>query len=168
MVLQGKFRESKRVAKGLWAEAEKAYSSLLEENQLDQVIHKRRVAMAKAQGNHSGAIDWLNKYLEIFMADHDAWRGLAEIYVSLQMYKQAAFCYEELLLAQPTIPLYHLSYADCASAIAQLTRGRNKDDKDNSELQSLSAAALEKAYKQQSPSKVSVLSSVLKSLKVSS
>ncbi|KAL6563032.1 hypothetical protein OROHE_005619 [Orobanche hederae] len=149
-VLQGKFRESKRVgrleamlleAKGLWAEAEKAYSSLLEENQLDQVIHKRRVAMAKAQGNFSGAIDWLNKYLEIFMADHDAWRELAEIYVSLQMYKQAAFCYEELLLAQPTIPLYHLSYADvlytlggvenlhaakkCYAATIDLTGGKN-------------------------------------------
>ncbi|XP_047941592.1 ER membrane protein complex subunit 2-like [Salvia hispanica] len=214
-ILQGKFRESKRVgrleailleAKGLWAEAEKAYSSLLEENQFDQVIHKRRVAMAKAQGNLSGAIEWLNKYLEIFMADHDAWRELAEIYVSLQMYKQAAFCYEELLLSHPTIPLYHLSYADvlytlggvenlhaakkyyaatidltggknnralfgiclCASALAQLTRGRNKDDKENSELQSLSAEALEKAYKQQSPTKVSVLSSALRSLKVSS
>lgn len=30
-----------------------------------QVIHKRRVAMAKAQGNLSGAIEWLNKYLEM-------------------------------------------------------------------------------------------------------
>lgn len=27
-------------------------------------------------------------------------------------YKQAAFCYEELILSQPTIPLYHLAYAD--------------------------------------------------------
>uniref|UniRef100_A0A453N4L7 ER membrane protein complex subunit 2 n=1 Tax=Aegilops tauschii subsp. strangulata TaxID=200361 RepID=A0A453N4L7_AEGTS len=27
-------------------------------------------------------------------------------------YKQAAFCYEELILAQPTIPLYHLAYAE--------------------------------------------------------
>ncbi|KAL8541986.1 hypothetical protein ACS0TY_003010 [Phlomoides rotata] len=214
-VLQKKFPESKRVgrveamlleAKGSWAEAEKAYSSLLEDNQFDQVIHKRRVAMTKAQGNLSGAIEWLNKYLEIFMADHDAWRELAEIYVSLQMYKQAAFCYEELILAQPTIPLHHLAYADvlytlgglenihaakkyyaatidltggkntralfglclCASAIGQLARGRNKDDKEGSELQSLSAVVLEKAYKQQSPTKVALLSSVLRSLKVSS
>ena len=30
-----------------------------------QVIHKRRVAMEKAQGNISGAIEWLNKYLEM-------------------------------------------------------------------------------------------------------
>ncbi|KAF3963192.1 hypothetical protein CMV_012395 [Castanea mollissima] len=120
-VLQKKFPESKRVgrlegmlleAKGAWAEAEKAYSSLLEDNPLDQVIHKRRVAMSKAQGNVSVAIEWLNKYLEIFMADHDAWRELAEIYVSLQMYKQAAFCYEELILSQPMVPLFHLAYAD--------------------------------------------------------
>nr|GFA74796.1 ER membrane protein complex subunit 2 [Tanacetum cinerariifolium] len=76
------------------------------------VISMRRVAMAKARGDILGAIDWLNKYLEIFMADHDAWRELAEIYVSLQMYKQAAFCYEELILSQPMIPLHHLAYAD--------------------------------------------------------
>ncbi|KAK1369887.1 hypothetical protein POM88_035979 [Heracleum sosnowskyi] len=49
------------------------------------VILKRRVAMTRAQGNISGAIEKLNQYLEIFMADHDAWRELVEIYVSLQM-----------------------------------------------------------------------------------
>ncbi|XVF06285.1 hypothetical protein REPUB_Repub06bG0034300 [Reevesia pubescens] len=212
-VLQKKFPESKRVgrlegmlleAKGSWAEAEKAYSSLLEDNPLDQVIHKRRVAMAKAQGNISGAIEWLNKYLEIFMADHDAWRELAEIYVSLQMYKQAAFCYEELILSQPTVPLYHLAYADvlytlggleniqtakkyyastidltggkntrallgiclCTSAIAQLSKGRNKEDKESPELQSLAAAALEKDYKQRAADKLGLLTSALRSLKI--
>ncbi|XP_051147433.1 uncharacterized protein LOC127262674 isoform X2 [Andrographis paniculata] len=127
--LQRKFPGSKRVgrleammleAKGVWAEAEKAYSSLLEDNQFDQVIHRRRVAMAKAQGDLPRAIEWLNKYLEIFMADHDAWRELAEIYVSLQMYKQAVFCYEELILSQPTSPLYHLAYADVLYTIGGL------------------------------------------------
>ncbi|KDO40301.1 hypothetical protein CISIN_1g022205mg [Citrus sinensis] len=213
-VLQKQFPESKRVgrlegilleAKGLWAEAEKAYSSLLEDNPLDPVLHKRRVAIAKAQGNFPTAIEWLNKYLETFMADHDAWRELAEIYVSLQMYKQAAFCYEELILSQPTVPLYHLAYADvlytlggvdnillakkyyastidltggkntkalfgiclCSSAIAQLTKGRNKEDKESPELQSLAAAALEKDYKQRAPAKLLLLTSALKSLKTS-
>ncbi|KAL6555253.1 hypothetical protein OROGR_006511 [Orobanche gracilis] len=212
-VLQKKFPESKRIgrlesmlleAMGLLAEAEKAYSSLLEDNQFDQIIHKRRVAIAKAQGNLSVAIEWLNKYLEIFMADHDAWRELAEIYVALRMYKQAAYCYEELILSQPTIPLYHLAYADvlytfgglenlhaakkyyaaaidltcgknvralfgiclCAAAIGHLTKGRNKEDKESLELQSLSAQALEKSYKQQSSPKVSLVSSLLKSLKI--
>jgi tetratricopeptide (TPR) repeat protein len=214
-MLQKKFPESKRVgrleamlleAKGSWAEAEKAYSSLLEENPFDQIIHKRRVAMTKAQGNVSGAIEWLNKYLEIFMADHDAWRELAEIYVSLQMYKQAIFCYEELILSQPMIPLYHLAYADvlytlgglenlhtakkyyaftieltggkntralfgislCTAAIALLTKGRNKEEKESSELQSLASTALEKDYKQKSPSNLSLLTSTLRSLKPSS
>ncbi|XP_031248950.1 ER membrane protein complex subunit 2-like [Pistacia vera] len=213
-VLQKKFPESKRVgrleailleAKGLWAEAEKAYSGLLEDNPLDQVLHKRRVSIAKAQGDYSGAIDLLNKYLEIFMADHDAWRELAEIYISLQMYKQAAFCYEELILSQPTVPLHHLAYADvlytlgglenlqtakkyyastidltggkntralfglclCTSAIAQLTKGRNKEDKEGPELQSLAAAALEKDYKQRAPGKLPLLASALRSLKIS-
>lgn len=99
-------------AKGAWAEAEKAYARLLEDNPLDQVIHKRKVAMAKAQGNTSAAVEYLNKYLETFMADHDAWRELAETYASLQMYKQAAFCYEELILCQPLVPPYHLAYAE--------------------------------------------------------
>ncbi|KAG7021145.1 ER membrane protein complex subunit 2 [Cucurbita argyrosperma subsp. argyrosperma] len=213
-VLQKKFPQSKRVgrleamlleAKGLWSEAEKAYASLLEENPFDQVVQKRRVALAKAQGNTAGAIERLNKYLETFMADHDAWRELAELYISLKMYKQAVFCYEELILSQPTVPLHHLAYADvlytlgglenlqtakkyyastidltggkntralfgiclCTSAIAQLSRGRNKEDKEGPELQSLAATALEKDYKQRAPQKLSLLSSVLKSLKVS-
>ncbi|XP_031128633.1 ER membrane protein complex subunit 2-like [Ipomoea triloba] len=212
-VLQKKFPGSKRVgrleamlleAKGLWAEAGKAYSSLLEENPSDQVVYKRRVAMAKAQGDMLGAIEWLNKYLEIFMADHDAWRELAEVYTSLSMYKQAAFCYEELILSHPMVPLYHLAYADilytlggqenlqtakkyyastidltggkntralfgiclCTSAIGQLAKGRNKEDKESSELQSLSAMALEKDYKLRAPEKISLLASTLRSLKL--
>ncbi|KAJ6805790.1 ER membrane protein complex subunit 2-A-like [Iris pallida] len=123
-VLSKKFPGSMRVgrleamlleSKGAWADAEKAYARLLEDNPLDQVIHKRKVAIAKAQGNSSAAVEFLNKYLEIFMADHDAWRELAEIYVSLQMYKQAAFCYEELILCQPLVPPYHLAYAEASA-----------------------------------------------------
>ncbi|KAG5044371.1 hypothetical protein AAZX31_03G225100 [Glycine max] len=214
-VLQKRFPESKRVgrleamlleAKGSWELAEKAYTSLLEDNPLDQAIHKRRVAMAKAQGKISVAIDWLNKYLETFMADHDAWRELAEIYISLQMYKQAAFCYEELILSQPTVPLYHLAYADvlytlgglenlqtakkyysstidltggkntralfgiclCTSAVTQLTKGKSKEDKEGSQLQSLAAKVLEKDYKQRAPDKLPQLTTALKSLTLSS
>ncbi|TYI57635.1 hypothetical protein E1A91_D11G295500v1 [Gossypium mustelinum] len=160
--------------------------------------------MAKAQGNISVAIEWLNKYLEIFMADHDAWRELADIYLSLQMYKQAAFCYEELLLSHPTVPLYHLTYADvlytlgglenlqtakkyyastidltggkntrallgiclCTSAIARLSKGRSKEDKESPELQSLAAKVLEKEYKQRAADKLGLLTSALRSLKI--
>lgn len=206
VIYSGKLEALLLEAKGMWEEAEKAYTSLLEDNPLDQVIHKRKVAMAKAQGKSSLAIEHLNKYLEVFMADHDAWRELAEIYVSLQMYKQAAFCYEELILTQPTLPLYHLAYADvlytigglenliaarkyyaatidltggkstrallgiclCGSAIAQISKGRNKEDKDMAapELQSLAATALEREYKQKAPAKLNLLTSALRNLKI--
>lgn len=119
--LDSKFPDSMRVgrlegmwyeAKGSWQKAEKVYSNLLSENPSDTVAHKRRIAMAKAQGNMTVAVEGLNKYLETFMADYDAWRELADIYTSLQMYKQAGFCFEELILSQPTNALYHLGYAE--------------------------------------------------------
>ncbi|CAD5195671.1 unnamed protein product [Musa acuminata subsp. malaccensis] len=199
-------------AKGAWAEAEKAYERLLEDNPLDQLIHKRMVAIAKAQGDLSAAVNLLNKYLEIFMADHDAWRELAEIYMSLQMYKQAAFCYEELILSQPTVPPYHLAYAEasglllvlytigglenlqtakkyyastitltggkntralygvclCSIAINQLTKGRNKEEKEGSNLQSLAAEALQRDYKERAPKKLPLVISMLKNMKLNS
>nr|GMD67950.1 UPF0481 protein At3g47200-like [Ipomoea batatas] len=33
------------------------------------------------------------------------------------LYKQAAFCYEELILSHPLVPLYHLAFADTAVAV---------------------------------------------------
>ncbi|CAM6036942.1 unnamed protein product [Sphagnum compactum] len=119
--LSTKFPESMRVArlegmwweaKGAWQQAESLYSDLLADNPSDSALHKRRIAMAKAQGNLIGAVEATNKYLETFMADHDAWRELADMYILLQMYKQAAFCFEELILSQPTNALYHLGYAE--------------------------------------------------------
>jgi hypothetical protein len=54
------------------------------------------------------------------------------------------------------------------SAIAQLSKGRNKEDKDSPDLQSLATAALEKEYKQRASDKLTVFTSSFKSLKVSS
>ncbi|KAG6529799.1 hypothetical protein ZIOFF_012013 [Zingiber officinale] len=206
-------------AKGALAEAEKVYARLLEDNPLDQIIFKRMVAIAKARGDMKVAVDFLNKYLDIFMADHDAWRELAEIYVSLQMYKQAAFCYEELILSQPTVSPYHLAYAEamisslscvliqqvlytmgslenlqtakkyyasaitlsggkniralygiclCNAAISQLTKGRNKEEKESSDLPYLGAEALRRDYKNRAPKKLPLLNSMLKNMKLSS
>ena len=56
----------------------------------------------------------------------------------------------------------------CTSAIAQLSKGRTKEDKDSPDLQSLATAALEKEYKQRASGKLTVLASAFKSLKVSS
>ncbi|EFJ32913.1 hypothetical protein SELMODRAFT_167610 [Selaginella moellendorffii] len=124
-----KFPDSTRVgrlegmwfeARGSWQQAEKVYASILEEHPTDARILKRKIAMAKAQGNLMGAVDEMNKYLELFMADHECWKELADVYLALQMYKQAAFCYEELILVQPANALFHLGYAEILYTIGGL------------------------------------------------
>lgn len=99
-------------ASGMFAQADKVYSDLLEDHPQDQLLQKRKICILKSQGNLLGAVDSLVKYLEIYMADYEAWRELAEIYVSLQMYKQAAFCFEELLLSSPSNPIFNLQLAE--------------------------------------------------------
>jgi hypothetical protein len=54
----------------------------------------------------------------------------------------------------------------CSAAISQLTKGRNKEE-EGSELQRLAAEALLKDYKQRAPSKVPLITSMLKSMKLS-
>eukprot|EP00271_Cylindrocystis_brebissonii_P006914 TRINITY_DN19848_c1_g1_i1.p1 TRINITY_DN19848_c1_g1~~TRINITY_DN19848_c1_g1_i1.p1 ORF type:complete len:316 (+),score=68.68 TRINITY_DN19848_c1_g1_i1:570-1517(+) len=98
-------------AKGWWDQAERHYTNLLEEAPAEAGLHKRKVAMLRAQGRTAAAVAALIEYLDIFAADSEAWRELAEMYSSLQMYKQAAFCWEEVILSNPVNPVYNLQYA---------------------------------------------------------
>lgn len=41
---------------------------------------------------------------------------ISMVFFGCLRYKQAAFCYEELLLSQPTIPIHHLAYADVSAS----------------------------------------------------
>lgn len=68
--------------------------------------------MRKAQGKYQKAIQLLNEYLQIFMSDIEAWQELSELYLFCAMYKQAAFCYEEMILSAPTNHLFALKYAE--------------------------------------------------------
>ncbi|CAI7925168.1 unnamed protein product, partial [Closterium sp. NIES-53] len=104
-------------AKGWWDQADKVYSDLLESNPQDQQVLKRQVAVLKGKGNTVGAIGALKKYLETYMADYEAWKELGDLYLSLHMFKQAAFCYEELLLSAPVNPIYHVTYAEILYSI---------------------------------------------------
>ncbi|KAH7442197.1 hypothetical protein KP509_03G076300 [Ceratopteris richardii] len=99
-------------AKGQWQQAETKYQTLLELQPSDAFAYKRKVAIAKAQGNLGAAIEALKQYLDTFMADQEAWRELAEIYIALQKYSQAAFCYEELILMETANATWHLMYAE--------------------------------------------------------
>nr|GMD63252.1 ER membrane protein complex subunit 2-like [Ipomoea batatas] len=54
------------------------------------------------------------------------------------LYKQAAFCYDELIFSHPMVPLYDIAYANLECGF----KCDYKEDKESSELQSLSAMTL--------------------------
>eukprot|EP00898_Chlorokybus_atmophyticus_P006398 jgi/Chlat1/675/Chrsp104S01149 len=120
--LESKFsEESRRVARlramyveatGDLEEANRIYDEMLEENPVDQHVLKRKVAMAKSHGPPAVAVDAVLKYLDVYSTDIDGWRELADMYTNLQMYKQAAFCYEELMLHLPQHWAFHRKYAE--------------------------------------------------------
>lgn len=104
-------------ANGWWDQAEKVYADLLERNPQDQPVLKRQVCLIKSRGNTAGAVEALRKYLDTYMADYEAWRELGDLYISLQMFKQAGFCYEEVLLSAPANPMLHTRYAEILYSI---------------------------------------------------
>jgi ER membrane protein complex subunit 2 len=72
---------------------------LIHFNALFQFYRKRKIAMLIAQGERHEAIRQLNDYLETFINDPEAWLELSELYLQEADYARAAFCFEELLLA---------------------------------------------------------------------
>ena len=99
-------------ARGDYDAAEKVYADLLEKDKTNADAMKRRAALARARSGPIEAIKRLNEYLENYAADQEAWAELAELYLELSMYKQAAFCLEELVLAAPHEQKRHLRYAE--------------------------------------------------------
>ena len=85
---------------------------ILEEDNSNSQARKRKIAIHRAQGENIKAIEDLNKYLEDFMNDGEAWMELCELYVLEQDYTKAAFCCEELILQNPHNHLYYQKYAE--------------------------------------------------------
>ncbi|GIL75572.1 hypothetical protein Vretimale_15176 [Volvox reticuliferus] len=106
--LQGMYYE----AVGDYSKAEGVYSDLLAQDPANEMILKRMVALDRSRGNLTSAIEALRKYLDTFANDKDGWEELAEMYLEVQNYRQAAFCYEELLMHVPGNSSYFVRYAD--------------------------------------------------------
>lgn len=119
--LKRQFPKSRRVLKlegmvleamGSYEEALKLYDTALAENENNAEFLKRKIAIYKAKGQTSDAIELLTDYLETFMSDHEAWMELADLYISQNQYGKAAFCLEELILSNPHHHLYHQRLAE--------------------------------------------------------
>ncbi|EUB55642.1 Tetratricopeptide repeat protein 35 [Echinococcus granulosus] len=119
--LRKRFPESSRVKRlyGMYLEASNKiddarniYKQILDKETTDVIARKRLITIFKAQGCINNAIDELNKYLKIFMADVEAWGELSDLYLAQGDYKHAAFCMEEVILANPHNHLLHERLAE--------------------------------------------------------
>jgi tetratricopeptide (TPR) repeat protein len=58
------------------------YDELLKDNPSDTLVIKRKIAIFKAQGEITMAIDQLVELLEMTMADYESWSELADLYIT--------------------------------------------------------------------------------------
>ena len=95
-----------------WDEAKKIYEGILAEDPANLIVRKRHIAVTKAQNVPSETVKELKEYLDVYMSDQEAWMELADVYISMQEYRKAAFCLEELILTHPHNHLYHQRFAE--------------------------------------------------------
>lgn len=93
-------------------EAIKIYNELLEEDETNALIRKRKIACLKAQNKFKDYIQELVSYLKIYQSDQEAWLELSDAYLNDLDYAKAAYCLEELILINPNSHTYHQKYAD--------------------------------------------------------
>ncbi|KAJ3045710.1 ER membrane complex subunit 2 [Rhizophlyctis rosea] len=106
-------------AEGDWDEAIRIYEDALKDDETNAPILKRLVAVLTQRNRRPEAIERLATYVDTYMQDADCWSHLATLYLAENLYEQAAFCYEELLLLKPQNHLYYVRYAD-----VQVTLGK--------------------------------------------
>ncbi|XP_041362007.1 ER membrane protein complex subunit 2-like [Gigantopelta aegis] len=99
-------------AEGRYDKAQELYDAILAEDPTNMFVRKRQVAILKAQGKYPEAIEKINKYLDKFMTDYEAWMELCDLYITEHDYVKAAFCLEELIMSNPHNHLYHQKFAD--------------------------------------------------------
>eukprot|EP00026_Physarum_polycephalum_P014398 Phypoly_transcript_14907.p1 GENE.Phypoly_transcript_14907~~Phypoly_transcript_14907.p1 ORF type:complete len:310 (+),score=51.07 Phypoly_transcript_14907:39-932(+) len=99
-------------AQGKLKEADQLYRQIIETEPTDSLVMKRQIAVQKEMGNVEMACTMLDTYLTIWMADAEAWLELAHLRTTLGQYSQAAFCYEELILAYPASHAHFTKYAE--------------------------------------------------------
>ncbi|KAJ1721275.1 tetratricopeptide repeat domain-containing protein [Coemansia erecta] len=120
-ILHSRFPSSQRVkrlyglvneAAGHPDESHKLYSEVVDKDPTNVLALKRIIALLKAEGKMALAANELVGYLDTHGNDFEAWLELSHIYLGLHMYRQAAFCLEEVILQQPANHYFHLCYAE--------------------------------------------------------
>lgn len=95
-----------------WEAAEMKYAQLLEVDPTSAAVMKRKIAIKVAQNQNIEAIARMNKYLESYMGDFEAWMELATLYLKENQFAGAQFCFEELILSNPYNNVFHTRLAE--------------------------------------------------------
>jgi len=115
--LLGMELESKRN----YGDAKKLYENILTSNPSNQLVKKRLISINVANGKIKEAIKLLVDHIKMCANDAMAWQQLASLYIAVNCFRHASFCYEELIMINPREPLFHLMYAEL-----KYTIGRSK------------------------------------------
>eukprot|EP00922_Rhytidocystis_sp_ex-Travisia-forbesii_P028407 GHVS01041680.1.p1 GENE.GHVS01041680.1~~GHVS01041680.1.p1 ORF type:complete len:285 (-),score=25.61 GHVS01041680.1:219-1073(-) len=119
--LHNKFGESIRIRRlrGMgsevlldWEEAMTVYRNILQDKPDDVLTRKRMIALLKSQRRTSECIEHLNRHLEEFISDTEAWRELFEIYLTSCSLGRGIFCFEEVLSKDPRNLFNCITYAE--------------------------------------------------------
>lgn len=93
---------------------------MIKESPCNIIARKRELVKIKAENNTDVYIKNLVEHLKIFLQDEEsifyiillAWIELANQYQKINAIKDAIFCYEELIIINPTNYLYVLQIAE--------------------------------------------------------
>lgn len=98
--------------RGEFSQASSVYDEVLAENPANNLVSKRQVCILLAQAKTAEAIVKLNQLLKTFPMDKASWQQLATLHLSKSNFRQAAFCYEELVLLNPLNFWFHSRLAE--------------------------------------------------------
>ncbi|OAQ63522.1 tetratricopeptide repeat domain-containing protein [Pochonia chlamydosporia 170] len=77
------------------------YDALLQQNDANIPIWKRKIALLRSMGKVPEAVTALNAFLDVCPTDPEAWAELADMYVTQGLYAQAIYALEEVLVFSP-------------------------------------------------------------------
>jgi len=99
-------------ASGEFDKAMEHYDAILEDQPTEQRVMRRRIAVLESRNETKKCLEALNKYLDVFMDDVEAWEHAGKIYAKLFMHEQAIFCFEECICSAPSNYHHHRRVAE--------------------------------------------------------
>jgi len=128
-LLEAKFPGSPRVAclVGIRKEASgspedtlRYYDEVLEADESNVSIWKRKISVLRRMGRLQRAVEELSTLLDTFYTDVEGWLELADIYSSCNQYANALQCLQHVLLLAPQNSFYVLQAAETAYTLGDI------------------------------------------------